>query len=83
MTRLNVHEAKTHLSEYLPRIEAGETIVLCRRNVPIAEIRPLPRVEPPRRPEIGFAKGTFTLPDEFFESLAAELLDAFDGQPTS
>jgi antitoxin (DNA-binding transcriptional repressor) of toxin-antitoxin stability system len=81
MTKLNVHEAKTHLSEYLPRIEAGETIVLCRRNVPIAEIRPLPPVEPPRRPEIGFAKGTFTVPDEFFEPLPAELLDAFEGRP--
>jgi antitoxin (DNA-binding transcriptional repressor) of toxin-antitoxin stability system len=81
MTKLNVHEAKTHLSEYLPRIEAGETIVLCRRNVPIAEIRPLPPVEPLRRPEIGFAKGTFTIPGEFFEPLPAELLDAFEGLP--
>ena len=81
MTKLNVHEAKTHLSEYLPRIEAGETIVLCRRNVPIAEIRPLPPVEPARRPEIGFAKGTFTVPDEYFEPLPAEFLEAFEGQP--
>jgi antitoxin (DNA-binding transcriptional repressor) of toxin-antitoxin stability system len=79
MVRLNVHEAKTHLSEYLSRIEAGETIVLCRRNVPIAEIRPLPPVEPPRGPEIGFAKGTFTVPDELFEPLPSELLGAFEG----
>ena len=42
MIRLNIHEAKTHLSEYLQRMEKkGEPIVLCRRNVPIAEIRPL------------------------------------------
>lgn len=40
MIRLNIHEAKTHLSRYLPEIERGETVVLCRRNVPIAEIRP-------------------------------------------
>lgn len=80
MTKINVHEAKTHLSEYLPRIEAGETIVLCRRNVPIAEIRPLTLVESPRRPEIGFAKGTFTIPDEFFEPLPDEFLDAFEGR---
>jgi antitoxin (DNA-binding transcriptional repressor) of toxin-antitoxin stability system len=65
----HIEEAKTHLSEYLPRIEAGETILLCRRNVPIAEIRPLPSVESPLLPEIGFAKGTFTIPDEFFEPL--------------
>ena len=41
----------------------------------------MPPVEPLRRPEIGFAKGTFTVPDEFFEPLPAELLDAFEGQP--
>ncbi len=70
MTKLDVHETRTRLSEYLPRVEAGETIVLCRRNVPIAEIRPLPSVESLRRPEIGFAKGTFTIPDDFFKPLS-------------
>ena len=39
MIRLNIHEAKTHLSRYLPLLEAGETIILCKRNVPIAEIK--------------------------------------------
>ena len=42
MIKLNVHEAKTHLSYYLQKLKRGETILLCRRNVPIAEIRPLP-----------------------------------------
>jgi len=67
MTKLDIREAKTRLSEYLHRIEAGETILLCRSNIPIAEIRPLPSVGSPRRPEIGFAKGTFTIPDALFE----------------
>ncbi len=67
MTKLNVREAKTQLSKYLSRVESGEHIVLCRRNVPIAEIRPLTPVEPSRRPEIGFAKGTFSIPDGLFE----------------
>ncbi len=79
MTKLNAHEAKTR-SEYLPRIEAGETIVPCRRNIPISEIRPLTTVESSRRPEIGFAKGTFTIPDEFLEALLTEFLDAFEGR---
>ena len=39
MIRLNIHEAKTHLSKYLAKLEKGETILLCRRNEPIAEIR--------------------------------------------
>jgi prevent-host-death family protein len=77
MIRVNVHDAKTHLSEYLERVVKGEVVVLCKRNVPVAEIRPLatPRSEP--RP-IGLAKGRFTVPPEFFEPLPAELVDAFD-----
>jgi antitoxin (DNA-binding transcriptional repressor) of toxin-antitoxin stability system len=41
MIWLNLCEAKTHLSGCLERVEKGETIILCRRNRPIAEIRPL------------------------------------------
>jgi len=42
MTKVNVHKAKTHLSRYLDRVEGGETVILCRHNKPIAEIRPIP-----------------------------------------
>jgi antitoxin (DNA-binding transcriptional repressor) of toxin-antitoxin stability system len=41
MIRLNIHEVKTHLSKYLAKLEEGETILLCQRNKPIAEIRPV------------------------------------------
>ena len=74
MIRINIHEAKTHLSRYLARLERGETIVLCRRNVPIAEIRRLPaRLQEPRL--IGLAKGRITVPPSFFEPLPAELVE--------
>lgn len=79
MIRLNVHEAKTHLSKYLDRIEAGEAILLCRRNVPIAEIRPLPRRRTTPRP-LGLATGQVTIPPSFFEPLDDELLDLFEGR---
>lgn len=79
MTRLNVHEAKTHLSRYLEKVEKGESILLCRRNVPIAEIRPLPKQRKGKRP-IGLAKGEFTVGPEFFEPLADGLLDLFEGK---
>jgi antitoxin (DNA-binding transcriptional repressor) of toxin-antitoxin stability system len=79
MIKLNVHEAKTHLSRYLERLARGETILLCKRNVPIAEIRPLPRQRSTKRP-IGLAKGKFKVPRSFFEPLPGELVDAFDGK---
>lgn len=41
MTRLNIFDAKTHLSRYLRRVQNGETILLCRNNQPIAQIIPI------------------------------------------
>lgn len=79
MIKLNIHEAKTHLSKYLAKLKVGERIILCNRNQPVAQITPLP--EAPSRPRpIGLAKGTFTVPRSFFETLPEELFDAFEGR---
>ena len=79
MIKLKIHEAKTHLSKYLPRLQKGETILLCKRNQPIAEIRPLPVAQKKNRP-LGLAAGKFTVPDSFFEPLPDDLLDLFEGK---
>ena len=78
MIRLNIHEAKTHLSKYLAKLKEGDVIVLCRRNTPVAEIRPIPIARRKPRP-IGFAKG-FEVPPSFFEPLPEEVLEAFEGK---
>ena len=77
MIRVNVTEAKTHLSRYLKRVEQGETVVLCRRNVPVAEVRPLPKPLRERRP-VGIDRG-MTIPAAFFETLPDDLLATFEG----
>jgi prevent-host-death family protein len=41
MTVVNVHEAKTHLSRLLERVEHGERIVIARAGRPIAVLQPL------------------------------------------
>lgn len=81
MIRVNVAEAKAHLSEYLDKLERGQmdVVVLCRRNEPIAEIRSLPRAQEKPRP-IGRAKGTFSVPKTFFDALPDELVAAFAGE---
>jgi len=82
MRKLNVHETKTHLSRHIKDIMNGETILLCKRNIPFAEIRPLPTVPQNPRP-IGLAKGTFELTDDFFQPLPEALLKAFQGDEIS
>jgi len=77
--RVNIHDVKTNLSRYLSQLAPDETLVICNRNRPVAELRSLRKKEI-RKPRIGAAKGQFVVPDSFFEPLPPEILKAFNGE---
>ena len=77
MIRINIAEAKAHFSRYIETGEKGETVTVCRRNVPVAEIRPLPQVLEKKRP-VGIDRG-MEVPASFFDPLPDNLLAAFEG----
>jgi len=80
MLNINIHEAKAKLSEYIAAVEAGETVQICRRNVPVAQIVPLQQARKTPRP-IGLAcDSDYEIPASFFEPLPDELLKAFNGE---
>lgn len=81
MTTINVQDAKTHLSHYLDEVAKGESFILCKRNKPIAEIRPIVNRVTEKRP-IGLAKGEFTVPASFFDELPEETISLFSGETT-
>lgn len=84
MKIVNVHEAKAHLSEYLAQVEAGETVIIARRNKPVAELRPVQGApsSKARRP-IGLAKGMGHVGPEFFEPMSEEeLADWYEIKPS-
>ncbi len=78
MIRVNVHDAKTHLSRYLKQVQAGETVLVCIRNRPVAELR---AVQPERRTPrpIGLESDHLSVPDAFFDPLPDSVLDGFEG----
>jgi len=39
--QVNVHEAKAKLSALIDNVEAGEEVIIARRNVPVARIVPV------------------------------------------
>ena len=78
MLKVNVAEAKAKLSEYIAAVAAGETVVICNRNVPVAELRAIVQAAEKPRP-LGLAKGKFRVPQRFFEPLPDEILAAFRG----
>jgi prevent-host-death family protein len=72
-TVVNVHEAKTQLSQLLDRARAGEEIVIAKSGKPYAKLVAL-RKQKERRP--GLVKGRVT--DAFFEPLPRDELDAWE-----
>ena len=67
MATYTVHDAKTNLSKLLERVEAGEEVIIARRDKPVAKLVPLasPRV----RRTFGAYRGQATVIDAFFEPL--------------
>lgn len=56
---VNIGELKNRLSEYLERVERGDEIEVCKRNIPIATIAGKPVQASRSQP--GWAKGTLRI----------------------
>lgn len=65
---INLHEVKSRLSHYARLVKNGETIILCERNKPFAEIRPLGAAAKPSKRKLGLMKGACPVGPEFFEA---------------
>src|SRR5215831_11919116 len=79
MIKLNLHQVKAQLSKYVEMVERGETVVICKRNVPVAEIRGIP-TRKKKVPELGWAEGAFRVPRDFKE-MSQEELKQWEGGP--
>ena len=64
---INIHEAKTHLSRLVERVEAGEEITLARAGRPVARLVPYRARQEPRR--AGIWKGRISIGPDFDEPL--------------
>jgi len=78
MATVNIHEAKTHLSRLLERVEAGEEIVIARAGRPVARLLPFEEGRPARVP--GTGRDEIRIGDDFDDELPDDLLDMFEGK---
>lgn len=76
MAIINVHDAKTHFSRLLTRVESGEEIIIAKAGKPVARIVPLLEKTKTRKP--GTAKGRIIIDKSFFEPLPEQLLKDFE-----
>jgi len=66
MIVVNMHEAKTRLSELVRLVESGEKVVLARNGTPVAELVP---AASPKRRKGGIWKGKVWISPDFDEPL--------------
>ena len=70
---MTVHEAKTHLSRLLERVEGGEEVVIARGRKPVARLVPVNRPERRGR-RFGTLRGQVRVDKRFFEPLPEDEL---------
>lgn len=74
MTIVNVHEAKTHLSRLLARVEEGDEVVIARAGKPVARLVGI-QATGKHRP-LGTARGQIVYRRELKAPLPKELRKA-------
>ena len=68
MIMVNIHEVKARLSEYIEAAVRGEQVVICNRNRPVVELRPIAAGRTSPRP-IGGGPYQFDVADSVFAPL--------------
>ena len=77
MHTVNMHEAKTHLSRLVERVEAGEEIIIARNGSPVAKLVPVADDLTPRVP--GSMQGQIWMAEDFDAPLTPAVLARFTG----
>ncbi len=74
MTKVNMHEAKTHLSRLVDEAAAGKEIVIARAGKPVAKLGSFQERRPPRKK--GLLKGKIHVGDAFNAPLPSEVFES-------
>jgi len=75
--KVNVHDAKTRLSELLSRVEGGEEITIAKAGRPVARLVPIREKTTERI--AGTAKGKVKIGKDFDEPLPESILREYEG----
>ncbi|MGI9303722.1 MAG: type II toxin-antitoxin system Phd/YefM family antitoxin [Gammaproteobacteria bacterium] len=80
MKTINIHEAKTHLSQIIERVARGESVIIGKAGKPMAVLSPYAPTVAPRA--AGSMKGKIHLADDF-EADSDLIADLFEGKAKS
>jgi prevent-host-death family protein len=78
LEQVNMHEAKTHLSRLVERVEEGEEIVISRAGKPAAKLVPVPSEKRGKRKLGAWEDGGWMASDEEMEEAKKEIAEEID-----
>ena len=81
MKRVNMHEAKTHLSRLVEEAAAGQAFVICKAGKPMVRVTPLSQSGDldPVASRLGLLRGQVSVPEDFDRMGQEGIADLFEG----
>lgn len=77
MEKVNLHQAKIHLSRLVEVAKLGKEIVIAKSGKPVAKLVPLSRSKGQKPRQKGLLKGKIHMGKDFDQPLLKEIISAF------
>lgn len=77
LLQVNMHDAKTHLSKYVARAQAGETVLIAKAGKAIAKLSPVEPDNSDPRWFFGATRGKWVFDEKVSKALDEVIADAF------
>ncbi len=76
---VNIHEAKTHLSQLVEKAVHGEPFVIAKAGKPLVKVTALGAPDVGQMRRLGFMQGDIRVPDDFDHMDSQEIESLFKG----
>jgi prevent-host-death family protein len=75
MNTVNIHEAKTHLSQLVMLAAAGNPFIIAKAGKPLVKVVPLQPQDTQQLQRLGFMQGECIVPDDFDRLASHEIVN--------
>lgn len=80
MNKVNIHEAKTHLSRLVDEAASGKPFVIAKAGKPLVKVMALDTPTGKQVRRVGFLDGQFSVPADFDSMGNDEIARMFEGE---
>ena len=81
METVNIHDAKTRLSQLIARAVAGEPFIIAKAGKPLVKVERISEAEHSPKRRLGLLRGKYELPGDIKAPFAADVEELFHSSP--